>query len=119
MGVGRNVPENNVVFDPVDRLFAGRLHGRGGEKTLAGRNVHKGNRIQLWMNIFLHGKTKRVKSALPRFVAWIAFANDIHPPPATNDLAVRMPGFGGLQRGYDFHKRFKEVEKKCGVNELL
>jgi hypothetical protein len=47
------------------------------------------------------------RSALPCLEARIALADHENFAATTHDLAVAMTGFGGLQRGQDFHTQLQ------------
>lgn len=59
--------------------------------------------------------------ALAGLEARIRLTDDVDPPFAANDLAVRMTIFEGFDGGYNFHSgKFRELSKKglghCTVN---
>ena len=54
VAIGGNVANNNVVLDPVDLLGLLALHGRAGQKLLAGGYVNKTHRMGFRMAFGFH-----------------------------------------------------------------
>ena len=56
MGVHGDIAQHDEVFDPVDLLLTGGLHGGLGEEALARRDVEKTNVIENGMAFGFHGE---------------------------------------------------------------
>src|SRR5690625_5112146 len=60
-----------------------------------------------------------VRSTLTCFEARIGFANHVHSSTTANNMTIRMQGFGGSERLYNFHKGFKKSARSSPVNEFF
>ena len=54
MRIHRNVPVKKVVIHAVHSFSLFRTDSGKSVKFFTGRNIYKGNRVEVWMNIFFH-----------------------------------------------------------------
>ncbi len=125
MRVHRDVADDDLVFDAIDGLLAGRLHRGLGEETFARRDIEEADVIESGMAFGFHGGIKRVGSTLAGLVTRLDLIDDVDFALATHDLAGRVTLLGGFDGGNDFHKRNENTARpslcqlKCPADGAL
>jgi hypothetical protein len=96
MGIHGDVTDDNAIFDAINGFLAIGLDSGTRDEILTGGHIPVTNRMRFGMNTFLHGTDPFLKLTLTRLEARIGLADNVGTATATNDLAVRVTGFQGL-----------------------